>query len=76
MRIGPLEIAWSPQDLRHIARVWHRAPAPARLLESMTPNELRTELARILQEMDLGRSPYIPRRDTFRRIHFFDNERA
>lgn len=70
MRIGPIEINWSP---RHFNRAWHRAPLPAKNINFMTPTELRKELVNVLRELDAGRSPYIPKADKFQRIHFFDN---
>jgi hypothetical protein len=67
MRIGPIEISWSPATF---TSVWHRAPAQAKLVNDMTPEELRRELSLVLAHMLRGNYPYIPKHDEFRRVHF------
>lgn len=67
MRLGPLEISWSPTTF---TSVWHRAPKQAVQINDMTPEQLRAELSLVLAHMLRGEYLYIPRHDVFRRIHY------
>lgn len=68
MKIGPIEIYWR-RPKAHDFEVWHRPPLFARRLGSMTPEQLRRELAFVLEELHAGRVLSIPAGDPFFRIH-------